>query len=221
MKTSKKYSGVILVILIAAAVLYFVQKRKINKLSEQTQVQAIELSQLQDSVLTYATKNGQLISKINSVEVDKRNLREALGASGLEIRDLKDKDIRWRKLVSVLRADLEAVGKGTTTVTDTFKVVETDTVYYQLINDWTNNYLSLSSMTIEGGDFDFSYSYKTPIEIYTEELRKKTIVTVSLPDPEAKITTGTSITIERKTKWYKQPWLWGVAGLTTGILILK
>ena len=222
MKT-KNYVWIVVVVLIALAVLFFVQKRKITRLTEQTQIQAVELSQLQDSVLTYATKNGQLISKVKSVEIDKRNLKESLEVSGVQIKELKDKDIRWRKLVGVLQAELEVAGQGTATVTDTFKIIEhtTDTVYYQTIKPWTNNYLSLFEMTIENNNFDFSYNYKTPIEIYTEQLRKKTIVTFSLPDPEARITTATSITIEQKKKFFERPIVVGTAAFLTGFFIAK
>lgn len=222
MKT-RNYSWVIVILLVALAVLFFVQKRKITRLTEQAQVQAVELSQLQDSVLTYTTKYGQMISKVNSVEIDKRNLREALEASGIQIKELKDKDIQWRKLVSVLRAELEVAGEGTTAVTDTFKIIEhtTDTVYYQTIKPWTNGYLSLFEMTIENNNFDFSYNYKTPVEIYTEQLRKKTIVTFSLPDPEARITTAASVTIDQKKKFFERPVVVGTAAFLAGFFIAK
>ena len=53
----KKYAGLVVIILIAFVVVYFIQKRKINRLTETAQLQAIELAQLQDSVQTYDTRS--------------------------------------------------------------------------------------------------------------------------------------------------------------------
>ena len=57
--------------------------------------------------------------------------------------------------------------------------------------------------------------------MFIEGTRKQPIVTVQLDDPYAKIVTANSITVPYKTKWYEKPWVWGLAGLTSGYLISK
>jgi hypothetical protein len=183
----------------------------------------VELSQMKDSVLTYVTKNGQLISKIKSVEVDKSNLKEALEISGIEIKDLKDQNIKWRNLVSVLQLKIESFGEGQSSVVDTFYIVEntTDTIYYQKIGDWTDNYLSLYNARIENKEFKFKYNYDVDLDLFSEKKRNKIIVTANLNNPNASISTANSITLSTRKKWYEKPWIWGIAGVGTGILISK
>ena len=222
MKTKNKWITLLLIAAIIWAVVnIIIMSSKLEKAKDTIQLQNVQISYHKDTIYSYQNKEGELVAKINSVEVDKSNLKKALDIAGIEIKDLKANDIKWRNLVSILEMKLEAAGQGTTTVIDTFKIIETDTVYFQKVNNWTNNYLSLYDMTIENKEFDFKYNYKTPIKLFTEETKNVTIVTASLPDPEARITSANSIIISKKKKWYEKGWVWGTAGLATGIFIAK
>ena len=174
----------------------------------------------QDSVRVIHEKNGTLSYQVQAVEVEKRNLRHALETAGYEIKDLKEKEIRWRQVNATLRAELESKGSGQTDIKpDTVIVSKTDTIIKGSFI-WNNNFLKLDG-TIHENLISFDYRYNTPIEIFTSEKKKETIITVSLSDPNAAIISANSITISKKTPWYKKPWVWGAAGLATGIIVTK
>lgn len=207
-----------------------IQHRKINKMGDANQLQAVELSTLKDSVLVYKSKSGELTYKLSSVEIEKGNLKRSLEFAGFDIKDLKERDIKWRKVTAALRAELAATGHGETTVTDTFRIEparpghsggKTDTVYFSKVSDWSNSYLSLFNSKIENSRLKFDYSYKTGISILQTQNRKATIVSVSLTDPNAAIVSGNSITIKHKKKIWERGWLWVAVGFGTGILISR
>lgn len=219
----KRYSGLIFVIALTFMVAFYIQKRKVNNLKEQVQLQAVELAQLKDTVLTYVTKNGQLISKIKSVEVDKRNLKDALEIIGIEKKDLKDQNIKLKNLVSVLQLEIKTFGEGQTNVVDTFYVdkVTTDTIYYQKVSDWTDNYLSLFNAKIENKEFKFKYDYLLDMDLLVDRPKNAVVVTAKINNPNLESLKATSITVSTKRKWWEKPWVWGIAGVGTGILISK
>lgn len=194
---------------------------KNRKLRSQTQLQAVELSTLKDSVSSFKDENGQLVSKLASTEVEKRNLKESLELIGLDVKKLKEQNVKWRKITEVLTLKLESTGSGESTVIDTFYIEKntTDTVRYTHIGDWTNNYLSLYNARIQSDKFTFDYRYNAGINLIIEGKRRSPVVTATLTDPNANITHGKSISVPFKTKWYEKPWLWGAAGFLTGILI--
>jgi hypothetical protein len=219
MKTLKKYWWV--AVIITAIIYILVLNIKVNRLSDDKQLQAVELSTLKDSVSVYKSKSGELTYKLTSVEIEKDNLKKSLDIAGFDIKALRAKDIEWRKITNALKVELAAAGHGETHVTDTFRIVNTDTIYYSKVNDWTNSYLSLFNSKIEKNRLNFDYSYRTGISILQTQNRKATIVSVSLTDPNAAIVTANSITIvPKKTIWQKW-WLWAAVGLTGGILIAK
>jgi hypothetical protein len=207
-----------------------IQHRKINRLSDSNQLQAILLSVLNDSVSVFSNKNGELTYKLISAEVHNRNLKESLETADFDIKKLKDRDISWRKINSALRLQLAATGSGETIITDTFRIEpaqidhsgrKTDTLYFSKVHDWSNNYLTIFNSKIEKNKLFFDYSYKTGISIIQEKKRKETLVSVMLTDPNAIVTTGNSITIKEERKWWQKPWIWCLAGFGAGILALN
>lgn len=197
------------------------QRWKINRITADNQLQAVELASLKDSVTVHKSKSGELTYQINSIETDKRNLKKSLELMDIDRNMLKERDIEWRRLTNALRVELAAAGNGTTHVRDTFRIEKTDTIYFQKVDDWTNNYLSLYNAEIVNKKFSFNYTYKTGIDFLTTGKRNQTTVSVILTDPNAAITTARSITVDHKTKWFEKPWLWGAVGLGTGILISR
>lgn len=219
MKTLKKYWWIIP---IAAAIIYIlVLNAKINKIQNENQIQAVELSTLQDSVKVHKSKAGELSFKLNSVNIEKNNLKESLSIAGHDIKKLKDDNIKWRKLNNVLRLELSTAGNVETTVYDTFRIETTDTIYYSSVSDWSNNHLSIMNAKIETKKLFFDYTYQTGIDIFQEPTRKGTIVTVKLTDTNAKITTANSITVIPKKRIWQKWWLWTTIGAAGGIFIAK
>ena len=171
MRIVKQYWWVIIVIIMAGYIIWL--NMKIKNLDATVQLQAVELSMVNDSVTAYKSKSGELTYKLNSVEVDNDNQKKALGMAGYDIKKLKLQDIEWRNIVSTLRAELAAAGSGVTTIVDTFYVFNTDTISFSKFN-WTNNYLSLKGKIVEK-DMTFDYTYKTDINVI-QAYKKKSVI---------------------------------------------
>jgi len=222
-----KFLFILTITFILATFIYIgIQHRKINRLSDSNQLQAVRLSALNDSVSVYKNYAGELTYKLGTVEINNRNLKESLETAGFDIKKFKERDIAWRKISSALRLQLAANRSGVTTVTDTFRIEparlnasggNSDTLYFSKVQDWSNNHLTLFNSKIEKSRLFFDYSYKTGISIIQEKKRKQTLISVILTDPNASITTGNSITIKEERKWWQKPWIWCLAGFGAGI----
>ena len=219
---SNKIVGTITLGLILMLFIYMgFQNRKINRLQDQNQLQSIELSTLKDTVAVYQDKNGELTYKLGVVEVNISNLKESLATAGFNIQKLKEKDIAWRKVTAALRMQLAATGSGETTVTDTFRIEKTDTLYFLEVQDWSNNHLTLFNSKIENNKLIFDYKYQTGISIIQESKRKETLISVMLTDPKASIITANSITVKHEKKLWKKPWIWAVVGFAGGVIATR
>lgn len=222
MKTQKPLLIAAAVFILATFIYIGIQHLRINHYKDVSQLQAVELSTLNDSVSVYKSKTGELTYKLSSVEIDRGNLRRSLEFAGFDIKELRERDIAWRKITSALRAQLAATGSGSTTVTDTFRIEKTDTIYFSKVADWSNSYLSLFNSKIENSRLTFDYTYKTGIEILqTQKTRSATIVSVVLTDPNAAIVSANSITIKHKKRFWERGWVWAVVGFTGGVLITR
>ena len=219
----KKYGWIALAVLIA--IIFLFQKCTINKLKDANELQNIELSTLNDSVSTYRTKSGQLITKIISVQIESDNAKEALEVAGFEIKKLKDAEVKWRDVTIALKAELKAANAGTIILHDTTIVNNTDTVT-GLVGSWSDDYLYLRPYIVKK-EMKFNYTYGTGINFFVTKNGNESVVTISLtnplnkdiPNPYARITTANSISIIQVKHWYEKPWLWGVTGLVGGYFI--
>jgi len=220
MAALKKYWYVVLILiwLIGTVVLY--QKWQNSK--DEIQLQNVELSTMKNSVLFITAKNGQLISKIESVNIERDNLRKSLEIAGFEIKGLRDENIKWRKVTNALKLELEVAGHVETDLKpDTFRIENTDTIYYSPVGDWSNSYLSIFNAKVETKKLFFDYRYNVGMKMVVEKYKDKSIVTATLTDPKATITTANSITVvPKKTIWQKW-WLWTALGFTGGALLAK
>lgn len=218
---------IVIIVIIGLSTFGIVLTIKLNNLSDTNQLQAVELSTLKDSVSTYIDKNGELVSKLESVEIEKSNLKESLNIAGYDVKDLKAKNIKWRKLNDILKFKLESAGSGSVELNDTIYITNSptsDEVVSDTINaktfKWSNDYLSLTG-DVKDNRLSFDYIYKTDVKLFKEERRKETIVTVLLSDPQASVTSANSIIIKHKQKWWNKWYIWTAVGLTGGILIAK
>jgi hypothetical protein len=212
----------IIIIVIAALVLIILayQSMRINRLEKKNQFQAVELMSANDSVTTYRTKAGKLYFDFNAIEVEKNALKNSLVSTGFTIKELRAMNIKWREIVSSLKAELTMAGHDTIMLHDTTVVTVGGNTFLGKSYKWTNNFLSLSGLISEK-TMDVDYSYKVGMSFITEQQGKKIKITASLLDPHAGITTGSEIIIAHKTRWYEKPWLWGLAGIGAGIYIMK
>jgi IS1 family transposase len=212
-------AGIVLLFLIT----FFVQRIKINKLDNQRQLQNVELSTLKDSVETFVSKTGELVSKIQSVEIEKKNLKESLKIAGFDIKELKQENVKWRKINNALKIEMQSTGSVSTGVADTIRIEtnaegKTDTIYYSRVSNWSNDYMSLFNGKVEKGNLLFDYRYYNKFEILQTVTRKGTIVSVKFEDPKSKTISANSITVpKKKSKW----WLWTAVGTIAGVLIAK
>lgn len=209
-----------IVISIAIIILIImVQFFSIRKLKDRVQLANVELATLNDSVSVHKSKSGQLTFRIASVEIDKRNLKESLETLELTAKELRSQGIKYRDIINVQKAKIEALGSGSTIIRDTFRITNTDTIKIAKF-DWSNDFLSLNG-SIENKNLDFNYKYKTGINIVTEQKPKGTIVNFSLADPNATVTTATSITVTQKKSILEKWYITLPVGFVGGFLLAK
>lgn len=213
----KKYGWIALALLIV--IIFSLKQCKINNLKDDLQLKNVELSTLNDSVSVFKDKNKNLTFKIAAVEVDAGNKKKALEEAGFEIKDLKERGVKWRDIVIALQAEIEANGHGSTTLHDTTLVFLTDTVKQANFN-WNNKYLFLSG-SITDKNMAFDYKYKTGIKFLNTQQGKNNLISVYLDDPNSVVTTANSITIKRNTYFWEKPWVTIPVGILGGILIMK
>lgn len=219
MKTNKTIL-IATVILVMGLMAYIgIQHRKINRLTDTAQLQAVQLAVLNDSVAVYKDKNGELTYRLSVVEINHGDLKESLELAGYELKKLKAKDIEWRQITNALKLNLETVGSGEAEIRDTVFIAGKDSIVSNYFN-WSNSYLTLNG-TVDIDKVSFGYSYRTGIEIIQHRKRNSTMVSVLLADPNAAITSGNSITVTNQKRWYEKPWLWGLAGVAAGVAIAK
>lgn len=214
-----------LIFILTLSIMLIVKSRRINNLNDTIQLQSVELSILSDTVSVYKEKNGDLTFKIAAVEIEKGNLKQSLGIAGLDIKSLKAKNIKWRNINNALRLKIESSNKGIASLRDTFYITtnkdslnisKPDTIPAKSF-EWTNNYLSLNGSISDSLRFDYKYS--TNVDMLQTRRKNSTIVSVILSDPNASIVSGNNITIKPSKQWWNKWWIWGLAGVTTGIII--
>lgn len=213
----KKYIIIagIVIALILIGWLYFSLKKTQDKL----QIANVELSVANDSVSVYRSKTGDLSFKIKSAEIERDNLKESLEITGLNLKELRQKDINWRNIVLSLQAKLAISGHGETIIHDTVYVSNTDTIKAGKFR-WSNKYLFLNG-AIADKNMSFDYLYKSDISIIQTKDRRGTKIDLSLTDPNSSIVTGSSFNVIHKQGLLEKWWLTIPAGLVGGYLLAK
>ena len=208
-----------LFILVLVVGVFLIQRYQIKKYKRQIQLNNVELSMLYDNVSEFRDKNKELYYVIQANEVDRRNLKQALEMSGIDIQELKDKNIRYKNIIEKLESELESAGGGAVNVIDTFYVEKEIKVPYKKINDWNNDNLFLSNMNIKDNEFTFDYRYRAKIDYIITSERNKKVVTIFTNDENAKIVQGNSIVVSTKRRFYEKPLFWGAVGFLGGYLV--
>jgi hypothetical protein len=185
----------------------------IRKLKKEIQIKAVELLTFTDSVKEYRTKAGKAYFLLKTATIEAAALKESVETLGIEIEGLKSKGINYKKIISILEEQIESMGhtgviplvipKDSTQKIKTFK--------------WTNDFLSLNGSVRELDIQDIEYSYKASLTHVTQNVKGKSIVTVYLNDPGARITTGSQIIVSPVRHWWDKPWIWGLAGAGAGV----
>jgi hypothetical protein len=216
-KAWKIVIGSIIGLLLITNIVQCVQKKSLRK---DNSIQSVELLVLNDSTKIYKTRDSISYSKLNTVTIESNSLKESLEASGLTIKELRQKDIKWRDVTSVLQARLDASGSATSTLHDTVYIDSAGVKLAAKDFVWTNNYLTLAGIVKEK-DIKIDYKYKIDISSITEKTSKGYMVTIYTNDKQATITNGYQINVVNKTAWYKKWYLWAGAGLVGGYFISK
>jgi|LSQX01.3.fsa_nt_gb hypothetical protein len=188
----------------------------IKNLKQTIQFQSAELVSAKNEVLELTTKNGQLYYEMETVQVEKTNMKKALDILGLENSELKKMNIQAKNTIAALEIIIEHSSTGQTTVVDTLYIENTDTVYYQKVNPFNDGNLSLYNGRVVRGDLSFDYTYNLALQQIIHKRKKDVIITIVTDSPNAKIIAGKSLTIKSFKKWYEQQWLWGVIRLHKG-----
>ena len=216
-KAWKIVIGITLFILVAALM---GQCWQINNLVKENQIKDVQIMMANDTATVYKTKSGQIYSKLKSVTIEAGNLKTSLEAMGIKKKDLEDQNIELSDLVQVLRGQLESHGHISTPVHDTIYVqVGKPSIPAKTFN-WTNKYLFIWG-SVYPTKIDADYIYKTEIISSTEQIKGKSIVTVSLSDPNSRILTGAQIIITPSHHWWDHWYLYGLAGMAAGVYLAK
>jgi hypothetical protein len=216
-KTLKIIIGVVIGLLLTVIIVQHFQKKSLRK---QNQIQSVELLVANDSARIYRTKDSISYSKLSTATIESNALKSSLLATGLTIKELRQKDIKWRNITDVLNAKLEVTGHVAATLNDTVYINSAGVRLPAKDFVWTNKYLSLSGLVKEKV-VDIDYNYKINLSSITETKGKNTSVTIYTNDPNATITNGYQINVANKTTWYKKWYVWGVAGLVGGYFIAR
>ena len=216
-----KYLKIAILLIMAIAIIWVIYLNfVINRLEKTNQIQSVELLTANDSAKMFKTKTGQMYFELNTAVVEKNALKSSLITAGFEIKDLRQKDIKWRDINSVLTAKLEALGHGTTILHDTVYIDLTGVKIQAKDFVWTNSHLSLNGL-IKDKSIDLDYNYKIGLNAISETKGKNTKITIYSDDPNAKIVTGYQINVINKTPFYKKWYVWAGAGLVGGYFISK
>lgn len=220
MTSDKKFritaiAGILILILLLSA-----QQCQLNRQQKELELKNIKISTLSDSVNIFRDKNDHLTFRIQAIQVEESNNKEALKQAGWDIKDLRARNIRANDVISALRSELVASGSGTITLHDTIHVAIHDTVR-SLVGSWSNNFLSIYPR-ITGKQMDFSYKYQTGIDVLSTQTHKgTTVINIALQDTSAHITTGNAIIFRQPRKWYNNRWLWFGLGAAGGVFLAK
>jgi len=210
----KKYSVIIFLVLCTAAYIIIIN-RSLSRSKSELRLKNVEISTLKDSVKVLMSKNGDLTFKFQSVQIESKERKDALELLGFELSDLRQRDIKQKNIISALNAKLSASGSGTMIMKDSIVYIKGDSVKVSY-GKWTNNYLTLNPFLI-GNNLDFDYLYEAKISL----IQEKNIVSAIISDPNAKIVTANSITIENKKRWWDKWYFYLAAGSVIGYEIAK
>lgn len=210
----KKYSVIIFLVLCTAAYIIIIN-RSLSRSKSELRLKNVEISTLKDSVKVLMSKNGDLTFKFQSVQIESKERKDALELLGFELSDLRQRDIKQKNIISALNAKLSASGSGTMIMKDSIVYIKGDSVKVSY-GKWTNNYLTLNPFLI-GNNLDFDYLYEAKISL----IQEKNIVSAIISDPNAKIVTANSITIENKKRWWDKWYFYLIAGSVIGYEIAK
>lgn len=246
MNLFKKYWKEIIIILLVSTVL--VGGCSYNqKVSDYETKLDIKDEQLNDSVMVYKTKNGDLMFQKNTLETDVDNLEENLETLGIDRDKLKDQIGNLKNLNNRLSARVESLTKIilSDTVKDDDIVISDSTFNFEGETRWENKYiLTTGTYNISGKylvdntvvkfsnvTFNQELDYKYTVDFTTTSYWKrenklkfwkpKTLVTdVEFSDPNAKVVSIQSIEIkEPPKKFYEKNVFWGIVGGVVGFAI--
>lgn len=213
----KKYFIIGAIVLLAGIIGWLLFSLKSTK--KELQLARIELAVQNDTIESFRTKDSTLVSRLNSIEIDKSALKQSLEELGFTAKQLRDEKIKWQSIASVLQVKLETSGHGETHIIDTVYLHKTDTIRVSKFN-WSNKFLFLNG-NIEKKDMQFDYLYQTRINNIQSKNRKGTTVSLVLSDPKAKITNGASFTVIHQKSFLEKWWVTIPIGIAGGVLLAK
>jgi hypothetical protein len=209
-------TGILLIVL-------FFDQIKIRQITKDKDILNIKLMSVNDTATAYKTKAGEAYYRINSVTIENNALKGSLEAMGIDQKKLKETNINLSNIVSVLREELKVSGHtGSIPLVPVVNLPSDTSKIKAKSFEWTNTFLTLKGITEDARIRNIDYKYQTGILHTTEDVKDKTIVTISLTDKEnASIINGSQFVVTPTKHWWNKPWVWGVAGAVGGILIAK
>ena len=199
---------------------FLYSQHRINGLTKDNQIQAVQIMAINDTAKVYRDKSGETYEILKSEIIQNNALKGSLDALGINARKLTDKNIKLSNLVQLLQGQIEAEGHVSTPLKDTIRTEPGKINTPVKTFNWSNKYLFLWG-DISPKSMEADYIYKTGITSTTEQIKKKSIITVFLTDPHARILTGSQIIIEPVKHWWDHWYLYVLAGTAIGVYISK
>ena len=211
---------IVCVTVIVCAILVYDQVT-IRKLKKDNQIQAVKIMMANDTATVYRTKSGEAYFKLNSVLIEKNASKASLDEMGIQAKGLKEKNVDLNDIIQVLRGQLASSGHGTITLHDTiYKFVNKPQISLKTF-DWNNKYLYLKGEVYSDNRIEADYLYKTDLIATTEHSGGKSIVTISISDPNARIISGSQIVVTPSVKFWDHWYFYVLAGMAGGIYLAK
>lgn len=209
----------ILILTVFFSIFILIQNHKIHKLDNLSQIQSIELLTLKDSVQVVKSKNGELTYKVTAAEIEKGNLKESLDKLGYNLKDFKNREIKWRDINHALELKLVSQGTGTTILHDTLIIHGKDTVSGSTY-DWNNKFLFINGQIV-AKKMDINYRYETDMKLIDTKQGNSTVVSVYTTDTNVVISNIKPLIITHKKHIWEKPWITIPIGILVGGILIK
>lgn len=182
----------------------------VNRCTNNAEDAAINKALANDTIRYYENKQGELIAQVNTLQLDKQQLKENINQLSINEKALKKQIGSLNNLVSYYRAKAS--------VRDTFVVINTDTIYVDSAGNqihtrlfaWSNKWMNLKG---ESNQFttkiDYNYTIEWELVTYIRRdgflgMGKKTMVSdLKFNDPNVRVNEFKAIEVPYKPKWHE------------------
>ena len=198
---------ILIALIIVIGILYLVMSSKVKSAEKEVQIHAARVMSMGDSFKVISEENEDMKVSIVSLRIQKRNIKEALVAAGVDINELKDDIHGLRNLISHQKVLIGAKSSGTVDVQTKTDTVNNEVIKYKFIT--VNDGLLSFDSWLSGKQAKYKYSLSISQDIthyYTRDKwygKKYPMVNVAYDDPRVVVVNAQAYSVYDKPKWYE------------------